>query len=84
MKEIIELIPKIDREQYLQNWLENGVIVHIPSPPAVEMPKQRQRYRMKRPKTAQSEESLCDVVPLDEELYYTLRGRLNSAMSIEA
>ena len=86
VQEIVDLIPKIDREQYLNNWLQNGVqnglIKHLPSPPPATL--RTKKYRMKYQKIAESEASFRDVVPLDNELYYgLLKGRLRSAMSIE-
>ncbi|XP_057307773.1 myb-like protein X [Hydractinia symbiolongicarpus] len=68
LEEIVKMIPKIDRDQYLQSWLYNGspkVFNHAPSPPGCQNNKKVRRPHLKRPKTAQSDASIMDIIPLE-------------------
>lgn len=84
---VINLIPKLDRDQYLQNWLLNGVqhtndLKRIPTPPVKPSGKKVRQFRLKRPETAESTASIRDVIPIEQNVYRKIdRGRLNSAKS---
>lgn len=94
LDETIDLIPKLDRDQYLQDWLLNGVhgangstsaLKRIPTPPTQKLNGRKVRkFHLKRPGTAESTASIRDVVPIEEKVYRKIdrdRGRLNSAKS---
>lgn len=76
---IIKSIPKIDRELYLQNWLENETtplpFQVEPSPEVNLMNVKKRKLRVKRPPTALSEATTYDAAPVDEVLLEYFRSR---------
>ena len=94
VQDFIHLIPTMERDQYLNDWLVKGVRQphaspsannRLPTPPSKGRSKNtRPRiFHLKRPGTAESVVSVRDVVPLEDRIfsYYEGAGRLNSAKS---
>ena len=93
VQDFIHLIPTIDRDQYLNDWLVKGSSqstgnnARLPTPPSKgrsssKMTRPR-RFHLKRPGTAESAVSIRDVVPLEDRIFsqYRAVSRLNSAKS---
>jgi len=83
-KEFISLIPTLDRNEFLNDWLTtSGTLApkRIPTPPSNDrQPRRVRKFHLKRPSTAESVASIRDIVPIDNKTYFS-NGRLNSAKS---
>ena len=77
--QIIKSIPKIDRELYLQNWLENETtplpLQVEPSPQVYLMNVKKRKLRAKRPPTVLSEATTYDAAPVDDVMLEYFRNR---------
>ena len=82
---IIKSIPKINRELYLQNWLENETtplpLQVEPSPQVNLMNVKKRKLRVKRPPTVLSEATTYDAAPVDDVLQEYSRNRRYSEES---
>ena len=93
VQDFIDMIPNLDRNQYLNDWLIQGSKDtsvtqnnnRLPTPPSKgrNTNTRPRRFHLKRPGTAESTVSVRDVVPLEDHLLSQYRGagRLNSAKS---